>query len=53
MFAGAWLEAVPAAERRAVLEELEKRLRPELWREGAWWADYRRLRVVARASDGA
>lgn len=47
MFAGVWLEAVPTGQRRSVLEELETRLRPALWREGAWWADYRRLRVVA------
>lgn len=47
MFAGKWLEPVPAAEMHAVLEELEHRLRPELWDGDAWWADYRRLRVVA------
>ena len=51
MFAGTWLEAVPAGEKRAVLEELESRLRAELWREGSWWADYRRLRVVARREE--
>jgi len=47
MFAGTWLEPVPAAEKRAVMEELEQRLRPDLWDGAAWWADYRRLRVVA------
>jgi SAM-dependent methyltransferase len=33
----------------AVLRETETALRPALWRDGAWWADYRRLRVVAEA----
>ncbi|TQS46593.1 class I SAM-dependent methyltransferase [Cryptosporangium phraense] len=27
--------------------ELEDRVRDRLWRNGAWWADYRRIRVVA------
>ena len=29
------------------LTELRKRLRPVLYRDGTWWADYRRLRVTA------
>jgi trans-aconitate methyltransferase len=29
------------------LAELEERLRPQLWRNDAWWADYRRLRIAA------
>lgn len=31
------------------LSATEAALRPSLWRDGAWWADYRRLRVVAEA----
>jgi trans-aconitate methyltransferase len=47
MFGGAWFEDVPN-ERRAELERaIEDRLRPELWCDGSWFADYRRLRVVA------
>jgi hypothetical protein len=30
------------------IEEVEAELRPKLWRDGKWVADYRRLRVVAR-----
>jgi len=30
------------------IEEVEAELRPRLWRGGKWFADYRRLRVVAR-----
>jgi trans-aconitate methyltransferase len=44
-----WLEPLDAARREAVLGEMEARLRPQIWHDGAWWADYRRLRVVAEA----
>ena len=40
---------VPASS-EAVLAEMEATLRPTLWRDAAWWADYRRLRVVAEAA---
>ena len=41
------LAEIPAVERPAVLAELETRLRPTLFRDGAWSIDYRRLRVRA------
>jgi trans-aconitate methyltransferase len=49
MFANSCFEDVPANARPAIIDEVESRLRPELWRDGAWWIDYRRLRVVARS----
>jgi trans-aconitate methyltransferase len=48
MFAGSWFEAVPEGAREGIVAGIETRLRPELWRNGTWWADYRRLRLVAR-----
>jgi trans-aconitate methyltransferase len=48
MFAGVWFEEVPEEKREGVVAEIESRLKPQLWRDGAWWADYRRLRLVAR-----
>jgi trans-aconitate methyltransferase len=48
MFAGPWFDGVGAQARAELIEKIEARLRPVLWREGCWWADYRRLRVVAR-----
>jgi trans-aconitate methyltransferase len=47
MFAGGLLDAVPADRREAFLTLVESRLRPTLYRDGGWFADYRRLRVVA------
>lgn len=43
------LDGLDGATRQAVLMDLEEDARPTLWREGAWWADYRRLRLVAEA----
>ena len=48
MFADPFLGVVPEGARDAVLRAVEGRLRPTLHHEGAWHADYRRLRVVAR-----
>lgn len=47
MFANALLARVPAAKRESFLREVETRARPALYRDGYWYADYRRLRVVA------
>jgi trans-aconitate methyltransferase len=47
MFAGAWFEGVSEKAREGVIAEIESRLRASLYCDGAWWADYRRLRLVA------
>jgi trans-aconitate 2-methyltransferase len=47
MFAGAYFEDVPADRKEALVREIEERLRPDLWCDGAWFADYRRLRIRA------
>ena len=44
MFASFLVEGVDEGKFFAALEE---RVRGALWRNGAWWADYRRLRLVA------
>jgi trans-aconitate methyltransferase len=48
MFGGAILDRVPADRRGLFFQRVEEQLRPTLYREGIWSADYRRLRVVAR-----
>jgi len=50
MFAGTWFETVPAPSRPALINEIESRLAPVLRCDGFWWADYRRLRVIASAA---
>ncbi len=51
MFAGGLLESVPARAREDFLARVEANLRPTLYHDGVWHADYRRLRVVARRID--
>ena len=51
----AWLELlaqpliadVPEPQRSAFFEAVERHARPQLFRDGAWWIDYVRIRVVA------
>jgi trans-aconitate methyltransferase len=45
MFAGSIAEAVPADLREKYLLEVENQARPDLFRDGRWVLDYRRLRV--------
>ncbi|WP_338729952.1 methyltransferase domain-containing protein [Haladaptatus sp. DJG-WS-42] len=47
MFAGAMLDVIPEADQQAVLNDVTARLRRELFENGEWVADYRRLRVRA------
>lgn len=46
-FGNLFFAGLSAAERAAVLADVEADLRPLLWHDGRWVADYRRLRVVA------
>jgi hypothetical protein len=45
MFGDALL--VDVDDRDGFLADVESALRPTLWHDGAWWADYRRLRIQA------
>jgi len=47
VFADNELAGVPAADREEVIHQVEQRLRPGLFREGDWFLDYKRLRIVA------
>jgi trans-aconitate methyltransferase len=47
MFARPTLDAIPAERREEFLSAVEEAARGELFRDGGWFADYRRLRVVA------
>jgi len=47
MFANDFFAGIPLEQHQAVLQHVEGGLRDQLWRDGAWVADYKRLRVVA------
>lgn len=51
MFANDLLGRVPLDRRETFLMRVEERLRPVLYRDGTWHADYRRLRIVAHRVD--
>lgn len=48
IFGAPFLEGLDEHSVTNVIAEAERRLRPVLHRDGAWWAHYRRLRLVAR-----
>ncbi len=47
MFAFDFLQDLPGGKRREVFQRVEKTLRPRMYRDRQWVADYRRLRVMA------
>ena len=51
MFGGAFVEGLPEATREPLRAEIERELRPKLFRGDRWVMDYRRLRVVANRID--
>ncbi len=48
MFGSAIVEGLPDAARERLLAEIERELRPKLFRDDHWVMDYRRLRLVAK-----
>ena len=48
MFGSRFLEKLSNAQQTEVIQAIEHDLKPTLYRDGKWWADYRRIRVVAR-----
>ena len=47
MFGADYLAKAGDSKREEFLSRVEEMLRPKLFRDGQWWADYRRLRLVA------
>ncbi|MEP0801933.1 class I SAM-dependent methyltransferase [Funiculus sociatus GB2-M1] len=47
MFANNILTAFPADQQMSIIADIEKQLRPTLYKNGTWFADYRRIRVIA------
>lgn len=46
-FSGFQFDPLPAADRKQAVQETVEILRPKLYRDGQWFADYRRLRIIA------
>ena len=51
MFAGEVLDPLAPKQREEVMRSVEEQLRPTRFRDGAWCADYTRIRVVARREE--
>lgn len=47
MFGNSFLQILPADKQTEVLANIENQLRPTLYQEGTWFADYKRIRVMA------
>jgi trans-aconitate methyltransferase len=47
MFGGDYLAKAGEPQREEFIRRVEEKLRPQLFRGDQWWADYRRLRLVA------
>jgi len=47
MFGNVFLQGIPTEKRIGVIKEIENQLRSRLYRNGTWFADYKRIRVVA------
>jgi trans-aconitate methyltransferase len=47
MFAAPLLREIPPEQKPKILAAIELQLHPHLYRDGIWYADYRRLRIVA------
>jgi trans-aconitate methyltransferase len=48
MFANGILSHIPPKQQTPVIETVEAQLKPVLYKDGRWTADYRRLRVIAK-----
>ena len=47
MFGPAFLHGITTAKAEEILEEVQEMLRPVLFKNGSWFADYKRIRIIA------
>ena len=47
MFADSFLSAFPIEQQMSIVNDIEKQLYPTLYKNGIWFADYKRIRVIA------
>jgi len=53
LFGRGALAHLSGGEQQALVDRAVEVARPQLWSDGSWWADYRRLRVLALLRDTA
>ncbi|MBW4431507.1 MAG: methyltransferase domain-containing protein [Pelatocladus maniniholoensis HA4357-MV3] len=46
-FTSQFLTGISPTQQAKIIQAVEERLQPVLYKDGRWWADYRRIRVVA------
>ena len=46
MLAGPYFESIPSSEADQFIKQIENNLRDKLYKEGSWYADYKRIRVI-------
>jgi trans-aconitate methyltransferase len=51
MFGSSFFKDIPITEVDTILDEIQETLRPTHYRDHKWWADYKRLRIVATKQD--
>lgn len=47
MFASAFFKEVPESQQKAIKAEVQEKVKPQCFKEGKWYADYKRLRIMA------
>ncbi len=47
MFANSFFQTIPADKQISILSDIENQLRPKLYKNGTWFADYKRIRAIA------
>lgn len=47
MFAGSFFEGIAESEALDMVNEVQDQLRPELFKSGKWYADYKRIQIIA------
>jgi trans-aconitate methyltransferase len=52
MFCESFFEPVPEEKQDSIIDAVEQRLKPDLYHDESWHADYRRIRILARIPDG-
>ncbi len=47
MFLNAFFQNIPESESETILEEIQEAVKPTNYRNGSWYGNYKRLRIVA------